>query len=179
MLATAFLIFLPLTILLVIVLSVMLGNAGLSDPSQITAEALATVPGVSFAILGAILAFLVIAVRLFPLSAVAMIEGANPFRLIYRCWQLTRGNSLRLLGTLLLILIASIVASLAVTVVVGAIATMLAGTPEPYSVSALLIALADGLVTAAITSVTATLVGRIYVQLAAPIATVPEVERLD
>ncbi|MFL6724191.1 MAG: hypothetical protein ACJ8E7_08680 [Sphingomicrobium sp.] len=176
-LAAVLLIFLPLTVLLVFAIAIMIGGSGITDPTQVTAEALAAVPGLSFLLLAMTLVFLFAAVRLFPLSAVGMVETANPLRLISRCWQLTGGHFLRLLGTLLLFLIAGLVASFAITTVVGSIMELVAGEPKPFNLSALVIALADALISAAISAVSAALVGRIYVQLSAAEARVPEVNR--
>ena len=177
LLATVFLLFVPLTVILVLVIAIMVGSAGVTDPAQVTPETLAALPQVSFVILIATLVFLFVAVRLFPLSAVAMVETANPIRLLSRCWQLTRGHFFRLLGTLLLILVASFVASIAVTAVIGSAMTLVAGEPQPYNLSALVVGLFDGVVSAAISAISAVLVGRIYVQMSAGEASVPEVKR--
>jgi hypothetical protein len=177
LLATVLLLFIPMTVILILVIAVMVGGAGLTDPSQVTPEALAALPQVSFTVLIATLIFLFVAVRIFPLSAVAMTETANPIRLLARCWQLTRGHFLRLLGTLFLILIASFVASVAVTAVIGSVMTLVAGEPQPYNLSALIVALFDGVISAGISAISAVLVGRIYVQLSAGEASVPDVSR--
>jgi len=78
---------------------------------------------------------------------------------------------------LLLILIASFVASVAVTAVIGSLMTLAAGEPQPYNLSALIVSLADGIVGAGISAVSAALVGRIYVQLSSAAPTVPDVKR--
>lgn len=179
LLATIFLLFAPLTTILVLVIAALVGSTGATDPAQITPETLAAIPGVSFVILLAMLLFLFLAVRLFTLSPVAMVETAHPIRLLRRSWQLSRGHFLRLLGTLLLILLASSVASVAVASVIGSAMTLIAGEPQPYNVSALIVALCDGVVSAAISAVSASLVGRIYVQLSAGGAGVPDVSRRD
>jgi len=176
-LGTVFLIFVPLTIVLALLLGLVVGGAGITDATQVTPEALAAVPGFAPLLLAMMLVFLFAAVRLFPMAVVGMLEMANPLRIIARCWHLTRGHFFRLLGTLLLILIASIVASIAVAAVVGSLVTIVSGAPEPFSVSALLVALVDVLAGALISAISAVLVGRIYAQLSAPVATVPEVSR--
>jgi magnesium-transporting ATPase (P-type) len=176
-LGSVLIVFFPLSVVLVLVIAVMVGNSGITDPTQITAESLAAVPGLSFVLLIMTLIFLFIATRLFQISAIGMVETANPVRILARSWQLTGGHFLRLVGTLLLILIASFVASIAVTVVVGSAMTLAAGEPQPYNLSALIVSLADGVVSAAISAISAALVGRIYVQLSAGQATVPEVSR--
>ncbi len=176
-LAALLLVFIPVAVVLALILAVMLGGAGLTDPTQVTAESLAAVPGLTLFLLAMTFLFLFIAARLFPISAVGMMETANPIRVIARSWRLTGGHFWRLVGTLLLILIVSLVASLAVTAVIGSLVTLAAGEPQPYNVSALIISLADGVIGAMISAVTAALVGRIYAQLSAGRATVPEVKR--
>ena len=177
--ATLLIIFIPLAVALALVLAVMLGNAGLTDPTQVTAEALAGVPGLALFLFAMTLIFLFVAARLFPISAVGMMETANPFRILSRSWQLTSGHFWRLVGTLLLILIVSLVASIAVTSVIGSLISLAAGEPQPYNVSALIVSLADGAVGAVISAASAALVGRIYAQLSAGQVSVPEVKRED
>jgi hypothetical protein len=176
-LAAVLMVFVPLTVVLIFAIAIMVGSAGITDPTQVTAEALAGVPGIRPLLLIMTVVFLFAAVRLFPLSAVGMVETASPFHLLSRCWQLTQGNFLRLLLTFLLFLVAGIVASFAVTTVVGSAMTIAAGEPQPYNLSALIVSLADALVSAAISAVSAALVGRIYAQLTAAPASVPEVNR--
>lgn len=173
-LATVLIVFVPLTIVLVLLLAAVLGGAGMTDPAQLTPEALAAVPGFGLILLIMTAAFLFAAVRLFPMAAIGMVETANPMRILSRSWQLTRGSFLRLLGTLTLILIASFVASIAVTAVVGSAMTIASGEPQPYNLSALIVSLADALVGALISAVSAALVGRIYAQMTAGVATVPD-----
>lgn len=176
-LAAALMVFLPLSVVLVLAIAVVLGSAGITDPAQVTADTLAAVPGMSFALLAMTLIFLYFATRLFLLTPTGMIETANPVRIISRSWRMTKGHFWRLVGTLLLVLIASLVASIAVSTVVGSAMTLIAGEARPYNLTALIVALADGVVSAAISTISAALVGRIYVQLSAGQPTVPEVKR--
>lgn len=176
-LGTVLIVFLPLSVALVLVIAMMVGGAGLTDPTQVTPEALAAIPGLSIVVLIFTFIFLFVATRLFLISSLGMVETANPVRVLARSWQLTSGHFLRLVGTLLLIVIASFVASLAIAVVVGSLMTMVAGEPRPYNLSALVVSLADGVVSAAISAVSAALAARVYVQLSAGQASVPEVSR--
>lgn len=176
-LGTVLIVFLPLSVALVLVIAMMVGGAGLTDPTQVTPEALAAIPGLSIVVLIFTFIFLFVATRLFLISSLGMVETANPVRILARSWQLTSGHFLRLVGTLLLIVIASFVASLAIAVVVGSLMTMVAGEPRPYNLSALVVSLADGVVSAAISAVSAALAARVYVQLSAGQASVPEVSR--
>jgi hypothetical protein len=177
LLASVLLIFLPVTILAILVLAMLVGASGLTDASQLTPETLAATPGVALFMMLLLVTFLVIGVRLFPISAVAISEMSSPFPLLRRAWRLTKGSFWRLLAVLLLVLIAAMVASAAVTTVVGSLMTLAAGEMKPFSLSALITALADGIIASAITAVSASLVGRIYVQLSAGQPTVPDVAR--
>ena len=176
-LGAVLILFFPLTVVMILVIAMMVGRAGMTDPSQISPEALAAIPGLSLVVLVFTLIFLFLATRMFLVSAIGMVETTNPIRIITRSWRLTAGHFLRLVGTLLLILIASFVASVAVTAVIGSLMTLAAGEPQPYNLSALIVSLADGIVGAGISAVSAALVGRIYVQLSSAAPTVPDVKR--
>lgn len=178
-LGAVMLVFIPLTVVLLLAIAILVGGAGIADPSQITPESLAKVPGVAPVLLATIVLFLFVGTKLFPMAAIGMVETANPLRLLARSWTITRGSFWRLLGTFLLILVVNFVASVAVLTVIGSIMTIAAGQAQPYNLTALIVALFDGLVGALIAAISAALVGRIYVQLSAPIASVPEVKRED
>jgi hypothetical protein len=178
-LAALILVFLPISLVFAVAVGVVVVSAGLTDPAAVTPQALARVPQVGLIFLLLLLAMLFASVRLFPLSAVAMAEGAGPFRLLARCWALTKGNFWRLLATLLLIFVVSAVLGGAVTYVGGALVSLTIGRIEPLGASALIIALLAAIVGAAISAVGASLVGRIYVQLNAAHPGVPDVKRED
>ena len=97
--------------------------------------------------------------------ALAMQERIGPWRLLKRSWNETRGQYWRLLGFFLLFLLASQILALAVTAVVGSLATLAIGAPRPWSVSQLLVALAIGLVQGVAATLYATMLGRIALQL--------------
>jgi Membrane domain of glycerophosphoryl diester phosphodiesterase len=175
LLGTVLLVFVPLTILTIIAVAVLIGSAGITDPGEMTPQALAATPGIGIILIVLVLLFLFIGVRLFPISAIAITETANPLKLLSRSWRLTRGHFLRLLAVLLLVVIAAMAASIAVTTVVGSLMALVAGEPKPFSLSALITALADGIIASAISAISAAMVGRIYVQLSAGQASVPEV----
>ena len=112
---------------------------------------------------------LVAAARLIlPLVPVAAIEDGGPIALLKRSWQISRGHFWRLLALVMLIGIAAIVLLLAVQSVVGSVATLLIGKPDPWSVSRLVVALAAALVQTVVITVGSVVVARTYVQLAAP-----------
>ncbi len=128
-------------------------------------------------LLGCVLALFFIAIRLLPLIAVVACEQIRPFAALKRSFALTSGHFWRLLGFLLLLMIAFLVVAATVGAVVGGLVTLLLGPPDPWSLALLLIALAGGLVQAGFVMVYTAMLARIYAQLAAPIATVPEVNR--
>lgn len=177
LLASVLLIFLPLTIVAFMILALLIGSAGMADPAQVTPEALARTPGIGLLLLLLLVLFVVIGVRLFPVSAVAISETSSPLKLLSRSWRLTSGHFGRILVVLLLVLFASIVASAAITTVVGSLMALAAGELRPFSLSALITALADGIVAAAISAISASLVGRMYVQLNVGQPSVPDVSR--
>lgn len=176
-LGALFIVILPIMLIATIAAGSVLIGAGLTDPSAITPERLAQLSGFGAILLVALLALLSVWSRLFPISAVAMTEGSGPIALLKRCWALTRGHFWRLFATIMLILIAEIVLTQTFTFVGGVLFTLVLGEAAPFSVSALLISLFVALAGAAISVISAALIGRVYAQLAAPVATVPEVER--
>ena len=122
--------------------------------------AFAWIPALLFA---AVLLYL--AARMLMTSCVASAEAAGPIRIIRRSWELTRGNAGRLLAFLLLFLVALIVVLTAVSVMVGLLARTLFGELEPFSASALLMGLVQGVLSAAATTVFAVMLARMYLQL--------------
>jgi hypothetical protein len=103
--------------------------------------------------------------RIILAPTLAMTERLGPWELIKRSWAASRGQYWRLLGFFMLFLTASIVLGLAVAAVVGSLATLAFGAPEPLSVSRLALALAGGVVQAGAATLYAAMVGRIVAQL--------------
>jgi hypothetical protein len=110
-------------------------------------------------------AVLFVAVRLMMMTPVAAAENVGPVAILARSWDLTRGHFWRLLGFLLMMVAALAVVSLAAAAVVGTVVIMLFGAVEPMSMAALMLGLAQGLLTALFTVVFVLMVMRIYVQL--------------
>jgi len=159
-------VFLPISLVAVVVLGGALSGAGLTDPTAMTAEALAKVPSVGWIILVLMLVFIFASARLFPISAIAATEPVGPIQLLKRSWVLTRGNFGRLLALMLLLLLVAVILDLAVSLTIGSVAALALGEAKAFNLSALVVALASGLVGAAVSSVSASMVGRVYVQLA-------------
>ena len=180
MLAAAMIAFLPLAVVAVLILAIILGSAGLTDPAQLTPEAMMRAPGITIFLVGLLLVFLFLGARLFPMSAIAFCDTSSPFALLGRAWRMTNGHFGRLLAVLLLFLIAAAVVSGAVTAVIGSAATVAIGEIRPFSLSALLVALFEGAISAALSAISAAMVGRIYVQLSGPERVgVPDVDRAE
>jgi hypothetical protein len=133
-------------------------------------------PSPGMAVLFLVLVFLLIflAVRLIIAVAVASAEPLGPIGILQRSWQLTSGSWWRLFGFLVLFMIAVLSVMIAVGAIIGILAGIVLGPPEPMSVSALVIALVTQLAVAAVTVVFLVMLTRIYLQLAARNVTVPE-----
>ena len=108
---------------------------------------------------------LVVTVRLLPLVAVVAGGTDGPIAALKRTFRLTRGEFWRLLGFVLLLAIAFIVAAAAVGAVFGSAVVVLLGPLEPWSVSLLLVALAGALVQAAFVTLYTAMLARIRAQL--------------
>jgi hypothetical protein len=103
--------------------------------------------------------------RILVAPAVAMDERLGPWGLLKATWAATRGQYWRLLMFFLLFLVASLIFAAAVSAVVGSLATLALGRPEPMSVSRLCVALAGGLVQGVVATVYAAMIGRLLLQL--------------
>lgn len=112
-----------------------------------------------------ILAVIFFAVRLMLVTPVGVAEEIGPLAIMIRSWELTRGHFWRLLGFLLIVLVALVVANLTVAAVVGSLVIMIFGAVEPMSAAALIAGLAQAILSAAFTILFVVMVMRIYVQL--------------
>lgn len=166
LIASALIVYLPMVLVLVVVLGTSVGSEDLARLETMTPEEMVKLPGVIWSVLLFALAVLVLAARFLPSLGIAASEAGGPVRLIKRSWAMTRGNFWRLLGLILLLGIASLIFSSAVQAVAGAVIALVVGPVQPLGLSALLLGLANGLVGAVVGSVYATMVGRIYAQLA-------------
>lgn len=123
-----------------------------------------------------LLLFLLIAiavwVRLLLMTPVAAAEPVGPVGIIRRSWNLTAGHFWQLLGFVLLCIVAALVLTLAITAVVGIPIVVLAGQPELGSASYFLMMLLTAVVQSGLVAIFATLLARIYLQLAGPRAEV-------
>lgn len=142
-------------LLLIALLGTRLGD----DPQSVP-------PSIALGVLVAAIAFLVIAVRFVLTSPVASAEPVGPIGILSRSWQLTRGHWLRLFGFLALFLVALFVLLMAAGAVVGTLATLAFGDPEPFSVGTLITSLATQIAGAVVTVTLMVMLARIYAQLA-------------
>ena len=165
--------FLPVMLIAIVGFGAALTSAGITDPAALTPQTIAKLPRIGWLLLFITLFLIVVGVRLFPISAIAASEPIGPIKLLKRCWTLTKGVFWRLLVLALLLGLVAVVLDSAVTMVVGSIATLAAGEARAFNLSALIVALAGGLVGAIVSTVSAAMVGRVYAQLAAPEASVP------
>ena len=107
-------------------------------------------------------------VRLMLMTASGVAEAIGPVAIVKRSWALTRGNFWRLLAMTLLFGMVAWIAISAVEWVTGSMLIVALGKPEPWSVSALLIALIGTIAQTIASVLFAVLLARIYVQLARP-----------
>ncbi len=109
---------------------------------------------------------LFVGVRLLPTVPVATSEPQGPIGILKRSWSLTSGHFGRLLGFIVMFLIAAVIVTMALGAIGGLIATVVFGSMEPFTLGALVMALLAGLVQAALVLVYVVMISRVYVQLA-------------
>lgn len=108
---------------------------------------------------------LFIAVRMLLTSPVAGAEPGGPIAILKRSWQLTAGHGLRLFGFLLLFVIGAVIAIAALGLLTSLLVKLLFGGVEALTVSALILALVEGLASALATTLFVVMLTRIYAQL--------------
>jgi len=114
----------------------------------------------------ACIALLCVWVRLMLMTAAGTAEAIGPVAIIKRSWALTKGHFWRLMTMALLFGIVAWIVIKAVQWVMGSVLIVALGQPEPWTVSALLIALIAAIVQTIASVLFAVLLARIYVQLA-------------
>ena len=134
----------------------------------------AAAAGAGLAITMVLVGSLFLLVRLLLSSPVSVAERLGSIAMLRRSWQLTCGNTLRLYGFVLLFLLLLIIVSAAVTAVLGSIVVLVAGRPEPWSVSAVLIGLVGQAAQLLVAVPFTVMLARLYAQSAGSAApTVP------
>jgi hypothetical protein len=143
-------------VLLFVVFAVIAAAAGMSPGVILLLTALGTA------------AALYLWARLMLVTPVAAAEPVNPMAILRRSWALTGNHVWKLLAFLVLVMIAMLVVTLAVGAVLGILVVLVAGTPEPGSLSAFLVLLLGAVVNAVIVTYFTVMIARIYAQLAGP-----------
>ena len=109
---------------------------------------------------------LVVWVRLLLMNAIATAEDVGPIGIILRSWALTAGHFWKLLGFILLLLVAAVILLFAISAVIGIVLFLAAGPPEPGSVSMIVMMIVSALIQSVLSAIFLTLIARIYAQLA-------------
>jgi len=120
----------------------------------------------ALAMLLAVPPVLYLGARLLLMTPVAAAEPGGPFVILRRSWTLTAGHVWTLLGLIVLIAVLALVVLVAASAVVGIVVILLAGPPEPGSISRMLILAAATVLNMVVTAYLATFIARIYAQLA-------------
>lgn len=165
LLGALIIVFFPLMLVAGIAIGALLFGSGIVDPSAIAPEALMKIPGMMWITLLFAVLVVFLGVRMFQATAVAVHEPVGPIALIKRSWQLSRGVFWRLFALFLLLALAGQILTYVTTITIGSVVVLATGEPKPFNTSALLIALAIGLVGAIVSSISAAMAGRVYAQL--------------
>ncbi len=123
-------------------------------------------PALGLVSIAVLIVVLIVGVRLIMSSSVASAEDVGPIQILKRSWRLTSGNFLPLLGFVLIFLVGTIILLTAVGSAMSVIIRLTLGAAQPMSAAALVLALISSLVSAAVTTVFAVMLARIYLQLA-------------
>ena len=117
-------------------------------------------------ILFVVLLALALSVRFTLVSPVASAEDVGPIEIVKRSWNLTRGHYWRMLGLVLLLLVAALVLLIAAGIVGGILARLISQDIEPFSVASLIVALLGGIAQGAFSVLGSVMLARTYAQLA-------------
>ena len=104
--------------------------------------------------------------RLLLMTPIAAAEAAGPIAMIGRSWRLTAGHAWKLIGFLILIGLLVGILTAAIRSVTGILFAIAAGPLEPGSTSTWLVIVVMSLVNMVVAAYLASLVARIYAQLA-------------
>ena len=121
------------------------------------------------------LIFFFIVIRLLLITPVAAAEPLGPIGIIRRSWQLTAGHFWKLVGFLLLIVIAYAVVAGATTAVVGMLLIVTIGQPNPGTLSSFVLQLIAGVLQAVFVTYLTVTIARIYEQLSGNVVSVAQV----
>lgn len=161
-LAAVLLVVIFLVIVLVII-SLVLGMLGVRVDRQMTAQ---MSPASLVAVLLFLAVFLFLFVRMVLSAPVASAEHVGPIAILKRSWGLTDGHWWQLFGFLLIFFAGAALVVLAIGSAAGVVIGLLFGKIQAMSAPALVLALIDAFVSAAITTLFAVMLARLYLQLA-------------
>jgi hypothetical protein len=133
-------------------------QAGATTPAMATAAAVTILLILPF--------LLFVGARMVALTPAAVAEEGGPIALLRRSWRLTAGNSLKLVGFLLLVGIAVSVIGYVVEALFGILFITVAGPIRPGSASLVLVAIVLAIVNTVVAAYLASLIARLYAQLA-------------
>lgn len=125
-------------------------------------------PPPSFALFSFVMAIaaLLLSIKFSMIVPVSVAEQPGPLTIVKRSWNVTSGHYWRLLGFMILIVVAAIIVLLAAQFAGLFAARLLAGSITPLSVAALVLSLFQAVASAAMTILFALMLARIYLQLA-------------
>lgn len=146
-----------------IALLLMLLLGGLSG--VLTAESGAMPASVVAAVAVILLLGLLIGPKFLMMMPVAAAEPGGPLHVLKRSWTLSNGHYLRLLGFMLLVLVAAIVVVGATQFVVGSLLVVVFGELSPLTLGALLYALLFAAAQAFFAVILSIMLARLYVQM--------------
>lgn len=132
----------------------------------LTAVQLAAPASTNGAMLILMIPILIVVIRASLSLPVAAGESLGPIAILRRAFSISRGATLRLLGFAMLFFVAAMIVAGAISAVVGTVVIAALGQPEPWTVSAMLVALLGGLLQAVIITLWTVMLTRLYVQMA-------------
>ena len=161
----ALVILILLLILILIPFVIVLGVVGGADLTRMSAGTPPTGSQLLIILLMTLVVF-GISVRFSLLSPVASAEAVGPLAIAKRAWQLGGGHYWRLLGLVVLLLIAAVVLLAVSGIIGGLLARMVSSDITPFSLAALILALASGIAQGAFSVLASVMLARVYAQVA-------------
>jgi hypothetical protein len=134
---------------------ILIGLAGLSQETM-----------VMLSILVVLAVFTFLWIRLMLMTPVGAAEPVGPVAMLKRSWQLTAGHTGKLIGFATIVAVVGAIAIMAATLILGTIIALVAGRPDPGSLSYFLNLIVSGIASAVFSVYFTVAVARIYAQLA-------------
>jgi hypothetical protein len=122
---------------------------------------------ISLAVLALTILMVVVASRMLLLTPLAAGTDLGPVAMLKRSWQLSKGRALKLFGLLLLVGLLFVLLVFGLGSAIGSVILLVTGTPEEWSIGALLLALTEGVLSAVVTVISTVLLARVYAQITA------------